>query len=162
MIFGVVLHFTPVGRSIYAMGASPEAATFSGIRVKRIKTLLYIVSGVVCSLAGVLLTFRLSTSVNSNGLGLELDVVAVVLLGGVSIFGGKGTIVGVVLGVLAFAGIQNALLLTNFNQEAASIPVGGLLLISVFVPNMAALTRRIRDVIARRGRAAPSAIGAWP
>jgi rhamnose transport system permease protein len=160
VIFGVVLHYTPAGRSIYAMGASPEAAMFAGIRVKRIKTLLYIVSGVVCSLAGVLLTFRLSTSVNSNGLGLELDVVAVVLLGGVSIFGGKGTIVGVVLGVLAFAGIQNALLLTNFNQEAASIPVGGLLLVSVFVPNMAALTRRIRGVIARRSKTAPSAIGA--
>jgi rhamnose transport system permease protein len=160
VIFGVVLHFTPVGRSIYAMGASPEAATFAGIRVKRIKTLLYIVSGVICSLAGVLLTFRLSTSVNSNGLGLELDVVAVVLLGGVSIFGGKGTIVGVVLGVLAFAGIQNALLLTSFNQEAASIPVGGLLLVSVFVPNIATLTRRIRGVIARRGKAAPSAVGA--
>ena len=157
VIFGVVLHYMPVGRSIYAMGASPEAAIFAGIRVKRIKTLLYIVSGVVCSLAGVLLTFRLSTSVNSNGLGLELDVVAVVLLGGVSIFGGKGTIVGV---VLAFAGIQNALLLTNFNQEAASIPVGGLLLVSVFVPNMATLTRRIRGAIARRSKATPSAIGA--
>ncbi len=157
VIFGVVLHFTPAGRSIYAMGASPEAATFAGIRVKRIKTMLYIVSGMVCSLAGVLLTFRLSTSVNSNGLGLELDVVAVVLLGGVSIFGGKGTIVGVVLGVLAFAGISNALLLTNFNQEAASIPVGVLLLISVFVPNMAHLTRRLRDAISRRSRAAPSA-----
>jgi len=159
VIFGVVLHFTPVGRSIYAMGASPEAATFAGIRVKRIKTMLYIVSGVVCSLAGVLLTFRLSTSVNSNGLGLELDVVAVVLLGGVSIFGGRGTIVGVVLGVLAFAGISNALLLTSFNQEAASIPVGGLLLISVFVPNMAALAGRLRRLVARRGGAAPSAIG---
>jgi len=157
VIFGVVLHFTPVGRSIYAMGASPEAATFAGIRVKRIKTLLYITSGVICSLAGVLLTFRLSTSVNTNGLGLELDVVAVVLLGGVSIFGGKGTIVGVVLGVLAFAGLSNALLLTNFNQEAASIPVGILLLISVFVPNMAQLTRRLRDAIARRSRSAPPA-----
>jgi rhamnose transport system permease protein len=157
VVFGIVLHFTPAGRSIYAMGASPEAATFAGIRVKRIKTLLYITSGVVCSLAGVLLTFRLSTSVNSNGLGLELDVVAVVLLGGVSIFGGKGTIVGVVLGVLAFAGLSNALLLTNFNQEAASIPVGILLLISVFVPNMAQLTRRLRDAIARRSRTAPPA-----
>jgi rhamnose transport system permease protein len=159
IIFGVVLHFTPAGRSIYAMGASPEAATFAGIRVKRIKTMLFIVSGVICSIAGALLTFRLSTAVNTNGLGLELDVVAVVLLGGVSIFGGKGTIVGVVLGVLAFAGIQNALLLTSFNQEAASIPVGGLLLVSVFVPNMAALTARLRAVVARRGRAAPSAIG---
>jgi rhamnose transport system permease protein len=159
VIFGVVLHFTPAGRSIYAMGASPEAATFAGIRVKRIKTMLFIVSGVICAVAGALLTFRLSTSVNSNGLGLELDVVAVVLLGGVSIFGGKGTIVGVVLGVLAFAGIQNALLLTSFNQEAASIPVGGLLLVSVFVPNVAALTARLRAALARSGRAAPSAIG---
>jgi len=159
VIFGVVLHFTPLGRSIFAMGASPEAATFAGIRVKRVKTMLFIVSGVVCSLAGVLLTFRLSTSVNSNGLGLELDVVAVVLLGGVSIFGGKGSIVGVVLGVLAFAGIQNALLLTNFNQEAASIPVGGLLLLSVFVPSLALLLGRVRSRITTRGHARSPAIG---
>jgi rhamnose transport system permease protein len=159
VIFGVVLHFTPVGRSIYAMGASPEAATFAGIRVKRIKTVLFIVSGAICSLAGVLLTFRLSTAVNTNGLGLELDVVAVVLLGGVSIFGGKGTIIGVVLGVLAFAGIQNALLLTNFNQEAASIPVGGLLLLSVFVPSMAVLIGRLRNRITSRGRARLQEIG---
>ena len=70
----------------------------------------------------------------NNGIGLELTVVAIVLLGGVSIFGGKGTIIGVVLAVLAFAGLQNALLLTNFNQEATGIVTGGLLLISVFVP----------------------------
>jgi rhamnose transport system permease protein len=161
VIFGVVLHFTSAGRSIYAMGASPEAATFAGIRVKRIKTLLFIVSGVTCSLAGVLLTFRLSTSVNTNGLYLELDVVAVVLLGGVSIFGGKGTIAGVVLGVLAYAGIKNALLLTNFNQAAVGIPVGGLLLISVFVPTIAGRTSRLRGVFARRGAAvgAPSGSG---
>jgi rhamnose transport system permease protein len=152
VIFGVVLHSTPAGRSIYAMGASPEAATFAGIRVKRVKTMLFIVSGVICSLAGVLLTFRLSTAVNTNGLGLELDAVAVVLLGGVSIFGGKGTIVGVVLGVLAFAGIQNALLLTNFNEEAASIPVGGLLLLSVFVPSLGVLIGRLRARITAKGR----------
>jgi rhamnose transport system permease protein len=114
---------------------------------------------VTCSLAGVLLTFRLSTSVNSNGLGLELDVVAVVLLGGVSIFGGKGTIIGVVLGVLAFAGIQNALLLTNFNQEAASIPVGGLLLVSVFVPTIAARTGQLRAWFTRRGAATTAPAG---
>lgn len=159
VIFGVVLHFTPFGRSIYAMGASPEAATFAGIRVKRVKTMLFIVSGVVCSLAGVLMTFRLSTAVNSNGLGLELDVVAVVLLGGVSIFGGKGTIVGVVLGVLAFGGIQNALLLTNFNEEAASIPVGGLLLLSVFVPSFGVLAGRLRNRITAKGKAGSPVIG---
>ena len=142
IIFGVLLHATPFGRSIYAMGASAEAAQFAGIRVKRIKTILFMVSGLVCSLAGVLLTFRLDTSVQNNGLGLELDVVAIVLLAGVSIFGGKGSILGVVLAVLAFAGIQNALLLTNFNQEATGIVTGVLLLASVFLPNAGRWLRR--------------------
>ena len=84
---------------------------------------------------------------------------AIALLAGVSIFGGKGSIIGVVLAVLAFAGLQNALLLTNFNQEAANIPVGGLLLVSVFVPNVAAFSRRLRDLISRRSRAVPAATG---
>ena len=144
IIFGVVLHATPFGRSVYAMGASVEAAQFAGIRVKRIKTILFMTSGLVCALAGVLLTFRLNTAVQNNGLGLELAVVAIVLLGGVSIFGGKGSVIGVVLGVLAFAGIQNALFLTNFNQEAAGIVTGALLLLSVFGRNAASFSSRLR------------------
>jgi len=158
-VFGVVLHATPAGRSIFAMGDSAEAAQFSGIRVKRIKTALFMVSGLVCSLAGVLYTFRLDTAVQNNGLGLELDVVAIVLLAGVSIFGGKGSIAGVVLAVLAFAGIQNALLLTNFNQEASGIVTGALLLASVFLPNAARWLRgspwasRARALAPRQTRA---------
>jgi len=161
IIFGIVLHATPFGRSVYAMGASTEAAQFAGIRVKRIKTILFMTSGLVCALAGVLLTFRLNTAVQNNGLGLELDVVAIVLLGGVSIFGGKGTIVGVVLGVLAFAGIQNALFLTNFNQEAAGIVTGGLLLLSVFGRNAASFSSRLRAWLpaGRRGRGPESPAG---
>ena len=156
IVFGVILHATPFGRSIFAMGASTEAAQFAGIRVKRIKTILFMVSGLVCALAGVLWTFRLNTAVQDNGLGLELDVVAIVLLAGVSIFGGKGSIVGIVLGVLAFAGIQNALFLTNFNQEAAGIVTGGLLLLSVFGRNAASFSQRLRARLPagrpRRGR----------
>jgi len=147
VIFGVVLHATATGRSIYAMGAGTEAALFAGIRVKRIKTMLFMTSGLVCALAGVLWTFRLATAVQNNGIGAELNVVAIVLLGGVSIFGGKGSIGGVVLAVVALAGLQGALLLTNFNQEAIGIVIGGLLLISVFVPNAAPVLARARALL---------------
>ena len=162
IVFGVVLHATPAGRSIYAMGASAEAAQFAGIRVKRIKTILYMVSGLICSLAGVLYTFRLSTAVQNNGLGLELDVVAIVLLAGVSIFGGKGSIVGVVLAVLAFVGLQNVLLLTNFNQEAAGIVTGALLLLSVFGRNAASLSGRLQNWTSGRAGREPGRPGADP
>jgi rhamnose transport system permease protein len=152
VIFGVVLHATKVGRSIFAIGSNTEAAIFAGVRVKRIKMSLYIVSGVVCSLAGVLWTFRLATAEYDNGTGLELDVVAIVLLAGVSIFGGKGTIVGVVLSVLVFSGIQNALFLTSFPQEGLGVVIGALLLISVLVPNGAEIIGRGRAIVGTRSR----------
>ena len=150
IVFAVVLHATPFGRSLFVMGANEEAARYAGIRVKRAKLSLFVLSGVVCSLAGVLYTFRLSTAVQDNGLGLELSVVTVVLLGGVSIFGGRGSIVGVVLGIAVFAGLQNALFLTNFNQQATGLVTGTLLLLSVLIPNASSFVRRGRDVLRRR------------
>jgi rhamnose transport system permease protein len=110
----------------------------------------------------VLWTFRLATAVQNNGLGEELAVVAVVLLGGVSIFGGKGSLGGVVLAVVAFTALQNALLLTNFNQEATGIVIGALLLVSVFAPNLAALRggrlpRWVRGRAHRGGPGSPAA-----
>lgn len=160
VIFGVVLHATAAGRSVYAMGNSAEAALFAGIRVKRIKTTLFVVSGLICALAGVLWTFRLATAVQNNGIGMELNVVAIVLLAGVSIFGGKGSIPGVVLAVLVFAGLQNALLLTNFNQEATGIVTGGLLLLSVFAPSAASAPARLRTLLRSWGSRQPPVIGA--
>jgi rhamnose transport system permease protein len=150
IVFGVVLHATPVGRSLFVMGSNEEAARYAGIRVKRTKLILFAISGLVCALAGILYTFRLSTAVQDNGLGLELNVVTIVLLGGISIFGGRGTIVGVVLAIAVFAGLQNALFLTDFNQQATGVVTGGLLLVSVLIPNAASFVRRGRDVLRRR------------
>jgi rhamnose transport system permease protein len=144
VIFGVVLHLTPFGRTLYVIGQNNAAAVFAGVRVKRIKLMLFVVSGVVCAFAGILYTFRLSTAVQDNGLGLELNVVAIVLLGGVSIFGGRGSIVGVVLAVFVYAALQNALFLTSFPQRAFGVVTGCLLLISVLAPNTSSFVRRAR------------------
>ena len=146
VIFGVVLQLTPFGRSLFVIGQNKDAAIYAGIRVKRVKLLLFVVSGIICSFAGILYTFRLSTAVQDNGLGLELNVVAIVLLGGVSIFGGRGSIIGVVLAVAVYAALQNALFLTSFPQRAFGIVTGCLLLISVLGPER----RLLRPPWARR------------
>jgi rhamnose transport system permease protein len=106
----------------------------------------------VSAFAGVLLTFRLATAVQDNGIGLELSVVAIVLLGGVSIFGGRGTIAGVILAVFVFAGFQNALFLTNFDQRGIGVVTGGLLVVSVLVPNAGRFAARLRELAERRRR----------
>ena len=145
IIYGVVLHAMPVGRSIFAIGLQPEAAHFSGIRVKRIKLMLYVLSGTVCSFAGVLWTMRFATSRYDAGTGLELNVVAIVLFGGISIFGGRGSIIGVVLATAVMACIQQALTLRNVDAQVRNIVTGVLLLISVVLPNIATGLRRLRE-----------------
>jgi rhamnose transport system permease protein len=137
LIFGVVLHATPFGRSLYAIGANAQAAHFSGIRVARTKFWLYVASGAVAGLVGVLWTLRYSSARADNGAGLELAVVAAVLLGGVSIFGGKGSLPGVLAGVVLLAVLQNALRLEDVSGQALNIVTGTLLVLSVLLPNIA-------------------------
>jgi rhamnose transport system permease protein len=144
VIFGVVLHATGLGRSLVAIGLQPEAARFSGVRVDRIKFGLYVVSGVFCALAGVLFTLKNSSVSYDAGTGLELNVVAIVLLGGVSIFGGRGTVIGVVLAVIIVGCLQQALTQMGVQPEVQNIVTGGLLLVSVVVPNSGEVVRRIR------------------
>lgn len=136
VIFGVVLHATPLGRSLFAIGANATAAHFSGVRVARTRFWLYVLSGAVAGLAGVLWTLRYSSARADNGAGLELAVVAAVLLGGVSIFGGKGTLPGVLAGVVLLAALQNALRLQDVSGQALNIVTGVLLVLSVLVPNI--------------------------
>ncbi|GAA0624411.1 ABC transporter permease [Kutzneria viridogrisea] len=151
LAFGLVLHATPVGRKVYAVGSSEQAARFAGIRVRQLKFWLYVVSGAVAGLAGVLWTLRYSSARADNGFGIELAVVAAVLLGGVSIFGGKGTLPGVLAGAVLLATVQNALRLQDVSSEALNIVTGALLIISVLLPNIVnsarAALRRRRAVI---------------
>jgi rhamnose transport system permease protein len=146
--FAVLLHATPFGRSIYAVGANEEAAYFSGLRVKRIKLILFTLSGAVAGLAGVVISLRNSTGAANVGQGFELTVVTAVLLGGVSIFGGRGTIAGVILALLLLGGIQKALLLSeSISSYWVQIVTGTLLVGSVLGPNLA---RRVADTRRRR------------
>ncbi|MFI0453301.1 ABC transporter permease [Actinomadura sp. 6N118] len=141
VIAGVILHATPLGRSVFALGYNQEAAYFAGIRVKRIKLWLFVASGVFASLAGIVYTLRYSSARADNGTGLELAVVAAVLLGGVSFFGGRGTLPGVLTGVLVFGVLRNALILADVSNEVLNFVTGLLLISSVLAPNLATLVR---------------------
>jgi rhamnose transport system permease protein len=147
LVFGIVLHATPVGRAVFAVGASDQAARFAGVRPGRLKFWLYVVSGLVSGLAGVLWTLRYSSARADNGAGLELAVVAAVLLGGVSIFGGRGALPGVIAGVVLLGSLQNALRLSDVSNEALNVVTGVLLIISVLAPNLA---NAVRSALQRR------------
>jgi rhamnose transport system permease protein len=143
-VVGIILHATPLGRSVFALGYNEEAAYFAGIRVKRIKLGLFVASGVFASLAGIVYTLRYSSARADNGAGLELAVVAAVLLGGVSFFGGRGTLPGVLIGVLVFGVMRNALILADVSNEVLNFVTGLLLISSVLAPNLASLVRNSR------------------
>jgi rhamnose transport system permease protein len=151
VVAGVVLHATPLGRAMVAIGLQREAAQFAGIRVHRIKFWLFVLSGVMCAFAGILFTLKNASVSYDAGAGLELNVVAIVLFGGVSIFGGRGTVVGVVLSVAIVGCLQQALTQKNVQPEVQNIIIGVLLLISVVIPNGGEAIRRIRERARRRG-----------
>jgi rhamnose transport system permease protein len=145
--FGVVLHATPIGRALFAIGNNDQAATFSGISVARTKFWLFVVTGAVAALAGFFWTMRYASARADNGAGLELSVVAAVLLGGVSIFGGRGTLGGVLAGVLLLITLRNALQLADVPADTLTVVTGTLLIISVVGPNAASM---LRDRLRRR------------
>jgi rhamnose transport system permease protein len=155
LVLGVVLHRTWIGRQVYAIGKNTGAARYSGVRVTRIRVSLFVLSGLVAAIAGVILTSRLSSARADAGQGMTLTVVTVVLLGGVNIFGGSGTIPGVVLAVLAVAVMQNALRLASVTVEVQSIALGLLLILSVVIPTFAHQAKSVVDRV-RGGRPPPT------
>ncbi len=147
LLFALVLHASRAGRQLYALGSNKEAARFAGINVRRIKLILFLLSGLLAALAGIILTARLSSARPDNGVGFELNVVTVVLLGGVDIFGGRGSLLGVILALFIVAVMQNIAGLMNISGDIQSLMIGLLLILSVLGPNLA---RRIQIAIARR------------
>jgi rhamnose transport system permease protein len=167
VVFAVTLHATPVGRAIFAIGSNQEAAYFSGIRVKRIKLVLFVVSGLFCAIAGILFSLRFASARYDAGTGLELNAVLVVLLGGISIFGGRGTMLGLVLAVCVIAALQSGLTLSLMSPQDQNVVIGALLVASVILPNASSIYGRARTRVAsaaarRASRRLPTAGSSAP
>jgi rhamnose transport system permease protein len=145
IVFTVLLQATPFGRSLYAIGANPTAAQFSGIDVAKTKLRLFMMSGAMAALAGVVYTLRFTSARGDNGEGFELSVIAAVLFGGVSIFGGRGSMIGVLLSLVIIGVLRNALTLADVSSETLTIVTGALLLSSVLIPNLVARWRAARE-----------------
>lgn len=131
VLFAWLLHFSPFGRGVYDTGLNKEAAHFTGVNVERTKLILFVLSGVVSALAGIYYTLRFGSARGDNASGLELSVIAAVLLGGVSIFGGRGKLHGVIAGVLLIGVISSALRLEGITVNVTNIIIGLLLVASV-------------------------------
>jgi rhamnose transport system permease protein len=129
--FSLLLHFSTFGRGVYDIGLNSEAAHFSGVDVARTKLVLFVLSGVVSAFAGVYFTLRFGSARGDNATGLELQVIAAVLLGGVSIFGGRGRLHGVLAGVVLIGVIASALRLEGVTVNVTNIITGLLLVASV-------------------------------
>ena len=136
--FVVLLHFSTFGRGIYDIGLNEEAAHFTGVDVARTKLILFVLSGVVSALAGVYFTLRFGTARGDNATGYELQVIAAVLLGGVSIFGGRGRLHGVLAGVVLIGVISSALRLESVQVSVTNIIIGLLLVVSVIATTVLA------------------------
>jgi rhamnose transport system permease protein len=135
-LFALVLHTTTWGRRIYAIGNNPVAARFSGIAVDRYRLVLFMLTGAMAGLAGYLLTGRIGSTRPNIAMGWELEVITMVILGGVSIAGGAGTIGGVMLAVLTLGTVTYGLSLANVPGIYMTIVVGILLLVTIALPRL--------------------------
>lgn len=132
----ITLEYTGFGRHIYTIGINQNVALYSGINVARVKMLLFIFSGIISAIAGILYAARLGTVRGDMGLGFELDIITIVLLGGVSIFGGSGSIYGVILSILIVLYLRNGMSLSNITGHLQTGVIGVLLILSVLIPNV--------------------------
>ena len=137
VVVAIVLHRSAFGRLVYVIGNNLQAARYSGVRVARQKMMLFIASGLVAAFAGILYAARLGSVRGDTAEGFELDIITMVLLGGVSIFGGSGNIAGVGLSILLILSLRNGMGLANITGNTQTSVIGALLILSVLAPNIA-------------------------
>ena len=136
IVFGLVLHKTATGRALFALGSNPVSARFSGINTGRISFMLFVLSGALSGLAAALLTARLGSMRSNIAIGWELDIITMVILGGVSIAGGVGSIIGVVLAVFVLGLFTFGMSLNNVPGQVVSVYIGALLIAVIAIPRM--------------------------
>jgi rhamnose transport system permease protein len=136
LVFGFILHFTVFGRWVYAIGNNPVGARFSGVRVERVKFTLFMMTGLMAGVAAVCLTSRLGSTRPSIAFGWELEIVTMVVLGGVAILGGSGSILGAAIAAVIMGMITFGLGLLNVPGIVMSIFVGLLLITVIALPNV--------------------------
>ncbi len=148
VVFGLVLHRTTFGRFTYAIGNNPEACRFAGVRINRILVIIYTTSGFMAALAGVFMGARFGSVRADIALGGELEVITAVVLGGVDIFGGSGTMPGVVLALFLLGIVRYGMNLVNIPPQIQIIATGMLLIVAIIIPNL------LRAVTSQSGGAA--------
>jgi rhamnose transport system permease protein len=147
--FAVFLHATHWGRALYAIGNNLGAARFSGINVKRAILGVFIASGAMSSVAAIVLTAYLASARSDTAVGLELPVITAVVLGGVNIFGGAGTMAGVLIALLVLGFIQNALGLAGVTPEEQQIVTGAVLILTLIVFGASDIIKKTREALWR-------------
>jgi ribose transport system permease protein len=131
----ILLNRTTFGRRTFAVGGNAEAARLAGIRVQRHTVKLYVLSGLTCGIAAVMLMARTTTGSSTHGTLYELDAIAAVVIGGTLLLGGRGTIVGTVLGVLIFTTLGNVFTLNNLSSSAQAVARGVIIVLAVLLQN---------------------------
>lgn len=127
------LAYTSMGRHIYAIGGNPQAARVSGVNVNRVLIVVYMICGCFAGLAGLLLAGRTDSGFPNAGLGIELDAIAAVIIGGASFFGGRGTVIGVLAGVLIMGLLRNGLNINNVSAFWQMILIGFVIIVAVYI-----------------------------
>jgi rhamnose transport system permease protein len=146
-VFVWVIHYTAFGRSLYAIGNNAEAARYSGIDSKRVKVALFAIMGVFASVAGIFLASKMGSVRPSMAKGYELDVIAMVVLGGVSTSGGQGRVIGVFIAAFIIGFLRYGLGLVNVPSPTILVLIGCLLIVAAAIPNL-------KNVMARRAKPA--------